>query len=83
MKYRIICFVAGLVMAGNVMAAVKTATGIEHVIVIVGENRSFDNLFATYRPRKGQTIGNLLSRGIVKENGRPGRNFYGYVTVNC
>ncbi len=68
--------VAGIAFAGNVMAAVKTATGIEHVIVIVGENRSFDNLFATYRPRKGQTIANLLSKGIVKENGQPGRNFY-------
>ena len=59
----------------SAIASPKSATGIEHVIVIVGENRSFDNLFATYRPRKGQTIANLLSRGIVKENGLPGRNF--------
>jgi phospholipase C len=41
----------------------------------VGENRSFDNLFATYRPKKSQTISNLLSRGIVKEDGSPGKNF--------
>jgi len=28
----------------------KTATPIKHVIVIIGENRSFDNIFATYVP---------------------------------
>ena len=55
---------------------VKTVTGIEHVIVIVGENRSFDNLFATYQPGKGQSIANLLSKGIVKKDGSPGRNFH-------
>ena len=32
-------------------------------------------MFATYRPKKGQTISNLLSRGIVKEDGTPGKNF--------
>jgi phospholipase C len=53
----------------------KTATQIEHVIVIVGENRTFDNLFATYRPKKGQRISNLLSQGIVKQDGSPGPNF--------
>ncbi|HEX7454831.1 MAG TPA: alkaline phosphatase family protein [Gallionella sp.] len=59
------------------MATPKTATPIEHVIVIVGENRTFDNLYATYRPkRKGQAVWNLLSRGIVKENGMPGKNFH-------
>src|SRR5258708_14595739 len=31
--------------------AIKTATPIKHVIIIVGENRSFDHLFATYLPR--------------------------------
>jgi phospholipase C len=54
----------------------KAATAIEHVIVIIGENRSFDNLFATYRPKKGQTIANLRSLGIVKANGQPGANFH-------
>lgn len=57
-------------------AATKAVTPIEHVIVIVGENRTFDNLFATYRPKKGQTISNLLSLGIVKENGMPGKNYH-------
>jgi phospholipase C len=28
--------------------AIKTSTPIKHVIIIVGENRSFDHLFATY-----------------------------------
>ena len=37
---------------------------IKHVIVIVGENRSFDHLFATFVPREGETVDNLLSKGI-------------------
>ncbi len=52
-----------------------TATPIKHVIVIIGENRSFDHLFATYQPRPGQTVRNLLSEGIVKEDGSPGPTF--------
>jgi acid phosphatase len=52
-----------------------TATPIEHVIIVVGENLSFDNLFATYEPAAGQTVGNLLSRGIVKRDGSPGPRF--------
>jgi phospholipase C len=35
----------------NVVDAIKTATPIKHVIIIVGENRSFDHLFATYVPK--------------------------------
>jgi phospholipase C len=53
-----------------------TATPIKHVIVIVGENRSFDHLFATYKPRNGQSVDNLLSKGIVKEDGTPGKNYW-------
>ena len=52
-----------------------TATPIEHLIVVVGENLSFDNLFATYQPAAGQTVGNLLSRGIVDKDGAPGPHF--------
>jgi phospholipase C len=68
---------AGIAIAVPAFAAEKpnTITPIEHVIVIVGENRSFDNMFATYKPKKGQVISNLLSRGIVKEDGTPGKNF--------
>jgi len=42
----------------------NTATPIKHVIVIIGENRTFDNIFATYVPKHG-TVSNLLSRGII------------------
>ena len=52
-----------------------TVTPIEHLIVVVGENLSFDNLFATYEPAAGQTVGNLLSRGIVNRDGSPGPRF--------
>jgi phospholipase C len=52
-----------------------TATPIKHVIVIVGENRSFDHVFATYVPKKGETVWNLLSEGIIKRDGTPGPNF--------
>ncbi|HLK90659.1 MAG TPA: alkaline phosphatase family protein [Polyangia bacterium] len=50
----------------------KTATPIKHVIVLIGENRSFDNVYGTYEPRRGQSVSNLLSKGIVRENGAPG-----------
>ena len=53
----------------------NTVTPIKHVIVIVGENRSFDHLFATYVPTAGQTINNLLSEGIIKADGTPGANY--------
>ncbi|MBV8168966.1 MAG: phosphoesterase [Alphaproteobacteria bacterium] len=52
-----------------------TATPIKHVIIIVGENRSFDHLYATYVPRHGEKVTNLLSQGIVRADGSPGPNF--------
>ncbi len=52
-----------------------TTTPIKHVIVIIGENRSFDHVFATYVPRGGQAVWNLLSEGIVNADGTPGPNF--------
>jgi len=56
--------------------AVKTATPIKHVIIIVGENRSFDHIFATYVPKKKhEKVLNLLSEGIVNADGSPGPNF--------
>lgn len=48
---------------------------IKHVVVVLGENRSFDHVFGLYKPKRGQRIDNLLSRGIVDEDGRPGPNF--------
>src|SRR5215469_6670877 len=55
--------------------ASATETPIEHVIVLIGENRSFDHTFATYEPRNGQSIANLLSKKIIDRNGRPAPNF--------
>src|SRR5215468_9841337 len=51
----------------------KTATPIKHVIVIIGENRTFDNIYATYVPKHG-TVSNLLSLGIIHRDGSPGPN---------
>jgi phospholipase C len=48
---------------------------IKHVIVLIGENRSFDHTFGTYVPRAGQTVSNLLSKGIVNADGTPGPSF--------
>jgi phospholipase C len=53
----------------------KTSTPIKHVIVIIGENRSFDHVFATYVPKKGESVWNLLSEGIVNSEGAPGPHF--------
>src|SRR5215468_1102833 len=56
--------------------SIKTATPIKHVIIIVGENRSFDHLFATYEPKhRNERVLNLLSERIVNEDGTPGPNF--------
>ena len=52
-----------------------TNTPIKHVIVIVGENRTFDHVFATYKPKHGQRISNLLAKGIIKEDGTAGPNY--------
>jgi phospholipase C len=53
----------------------NTTSPIKHVIVIIGENRSFDHVFATYQPKRGQSVWNLLSEGIVNADGTPGPNF--------
>ena len=54
----------------------KTASPIKHVIVLIGENRGLDHTFGIYKPKgSGQTISNLLSKGIVNEDGTPGPNF--------
>jgi phospholipase C len=53
----------------------RTRSPIKHVIVVIGENRTFDHLFATYKPRRGERVDNLLSKGIVREDGSPGPNY--------
>jgi phospholipase C len=52
-----------------------TETPIKHVIVLIGENRTFDHTFGTYLPVPGQTVSNLASKGIVNLDGSPGPNF--------
>ena len=34
----------------------ETTTPIKHVIILIGENRTFDNVYATYEPKRGQTV---------------------------
>jgi hypothetical protein len=53
----------------TVVYAGETETPIEHVVIIIGENRSFDHLFATYPPRPGEYVWNLLSKGIITAEG--------------
>jgi phospholipase C len=57
----------------------RTTSPIKHVIVIIGENRSFDHVFATYVPKRGESVDNLLSKGIItldsKLNAVPGPHF--------
>jgi len=58
------------------VAAPSTKTPVQHVIVIIGENRTFDHVFATYQPTiPGETIDNLLSKGIIRADGSPGPNY--------
>jgi phospholipase C len=52
----------------------STATPIKHVIVIIGENHTFDNVYGTYQPSAGQHVMNLLSEGIVNTSGGAGTN---------
>ena len=52
----------------------ETRTPIKHVILLIGENRTFDHVFATYTPPAGQHVYNLLSEGIVNADGTPGPN---------
>jgi phospholipase C len=53
----------------------NTRTPIKHVIVIIGEDRAFDHVFATYVPKSHDSVSNLLSKGIIKADGTPGPHF--------
>jgi acid phosphatase len=76
-------FTTGTALAAMLMStampyaalAATPSTPIQHVIIIVGENHTFDNVFGTYQPKNGQKISNLLSKGIVNADGTPGANF--------
>jgi phospholipase C len=80
-------FTIGSAFAGNVAQPKSrdsaTTTPIQHVIVIIGENRSFDHVFATYVPKPGEFVWNLLSEGIVNSDGTPGPNFSVYQQRNA
>ena len=61
---------------GTAVDKISTATPIKHVLIIIGENRSFDHLYATYVPKnRDERMLNLLSEGIVNADGTPGPNF--------
>ncbi len=64
-----------LVSSAEAKEASKTRTPIKHVIVLIGENRTFDHIFATYKPKSGDTVKNLLSEGIINADGTPGPRF--------
>jgi len=53
----------------------ETVTPVKHVIVLIGENRTFDHLFATYVSKSGDSVSNLLSKKIINADGSPGKNF--------
>jgi len=52
----------------------RTETPVKHVIVLIGENRTFDHVFATYVPRSEDSVRNLLSEHIINADGTLGRN---------
>jgi len=55
----------------------NTTSPIKHVIIIIGENRTFDHIFATYTPvNSNESVLNLLSKGIVNSDGSPGPNYH-------
>src|ERR1700737_2569765 len=54
---------------------VKTNTPIKHLIVFIGENRTFDHIYATYQPKHGQSVANLLSKGIIDSEGMRGPHY--------
>ena len=67
--------VFSLNVGDSAATAPTTATPIHHVIVLIGENRTFDHIFATYVPRSGDSVSNLRTKGIVNADGTPGPRF--------
>ncbi|OAI09932.1 hypothetical protein A1359_17815 [Methylomonas lenta] len=64
-----------LTFYNEAVLAKSPITPIQHLIVVVGENVTFDTLYGAYQPAKGQRIKNLLSQGIINVDGSPGPNF--------
>jgi phospholipase C len=77
-RNRLAAFAAGASLSASILPVAHadepqdTRTPIKHVILIIGENRSFDHVFATYTAPRGQTVSNLLSKGIINKDGTPG-----------
>jgi phospholipase C len=77
----VVQFSLGGPLAGSLQAhdhdhdGIHTDSPIKHVIVLIGENRTFDHLFATYVPKRGESVKNLLSEGIINADGTPGPHF--------
>ena len=53
----------------------ETASPIKYVIIVIGENQSFDHVYGTYVPPSGDSISNLLVKSIVRPDGSPGPHF--------
>jgi phospholipase C len=66
---------AVLVASADAQTSHTPSTPIQHLIVIVGENHSYDNLFGAYQPSSGQKTQNLLYEGIIGADGSPGPNW--------
>jgi phospholipase C len=49
---------------------VKSTTPIKHVIIVVQENRSFDNLFATFPGADGTTTGQVAAVPVSKQGSK-------------
>jgi phospholipase C len=84
-KSRLLSCAAACALVGSVVAPINAAvadddtatlTPIKHIIIIIGENRTFDHVFATYTPaNKRDTVLNLLSQKIVNADGTPGPEY--------
>ena len=67
---------AAAIEGSDVADFVATESPVKHVIILIGENRGLDHTFGVYQPKgHGQTISNILSKGIVNEDGSPGPNY--------
>ena len=63
-----------LALGAHVSAQVpRTTTPIEHLIVVVGENLSLDNLFGIYESRSGQQFTVCFPKGSVTATAARGR----------
>ena len=66
---------AAILVMSLAAQAASTKTPIKHLIVVIGENVTFDTLFGTYVAPAGQRVLNLASQGIVELDGTPGPHY--------